>query len=475
MAETPGDEGAGARRGRRPIRPDPGSGPVALLAHRLWELKEQAGDPSFADMASRLGAAASKSSLAAAARGSVLPSWETTWEFVRVLAVDRLGRDTESVRSEWRAYWEEAGQAAHAKDDSPMPTNTPNPHSPEPHPPSPHSPTPETDPPGSDTSTSEPHPPGSHTSTPETHSPGSHTPTRPSTPAAPASRSPDPETRTSGTEARASGTGAHTPGAGTTPEAAADTPGAAAHMPEAGTRTPEAAAHVPEAGTRTPGAAAHSTPSTAADAPVTETRATDPGTSAADFGARAADPGNRTVATGSTGSTTPGTSSNGRSRPVILAAVLAVVGAGAVLIGWGLPLLSEDAESEPTPAASPTAPPTAPTASPRDDSVFERDVTYPDGSVVQAKSSFDKTWRIRNAGNVPWQDRYLTRMNDTPCKAPKRVGIGPVLPGESVDITVRVRAPESPGRCKIFWKMTDEDGTPLLAAKKPIFLDITVA
>ncbi|TMR88083.1 hypothetical protein, partial [Nonomuraea basaltis] len=105
------DEGAGARRGRKPIRPDPESGPVALLAHRLWELKERAGDPSFADMASRLGAAASKSSLAAAARGSALPTWETTWEFVRVLAVDRLGQDAEEARREWRGHWERASAA----------------------------------------------------------------------------------------------------------------------------------------------------------------------------------------------------------------------------------------------------------------------------------------------------------------------------------------------------------------------------
>ncbi|WP_406673193.1 NBR1-Ig-like domain-containing protein [Nonomuraea sp. N2-4H] len=131
--------------------------------------------------------------------------------------------------------------------------------------------------------------------------------------------------------------------------------------------------------------------------------------------------------------------------------------------------------STPTEPISPhPATPTVP-ASPHDDSVFERDVTYPDGSVVRAGERFDKTWRIRNAGNVHWHDRYLTRMNDTPCKAPKRVAIGPVRPGESVDITVRVRASDSPGRCKIYWKMTDEDGAPLLADKRPIFLDVTVA
>ncbi|MFG1704348.1 NBR1-Ig-like domain-containing protein [Nonomuraea sp. M3C6] len=284
------DEGTGSRRGRKPIRPDPESGPVALLAHRLWKLKEEAGDPSFADMASRLGAAASKSSLAAAARGSALPSWETTWEFVRVLAVDRLGRDPEEVRREWRAYWEQAGIAGDGKDEARMPEQFP----------------------------------------------------------------PDPPAKPS--QAR---------------------------------------------------------------------------------------------------------------RLTVLAAVTGVLGLGAVLLAWVLPFADEDKPvAQPTPTRS---------VSPHDDSVFEGDVTYPDGTVVKQGTSFDKTWRLRNAGTVPWQGRYLTRMNDTPCRAPKRVGIGPVLPGETVDITVRVRAADSPGRCKIYWKMTDEDGSPLLAAKKPIFLDVTVA
>ncbi len=62
-------------------------------------------------MCTRLGAIASKSSLAAATRGSALPSWETTWEFVRVLAVNQLGADAEDTRREWLARWTAAGAA----------------------------------------------------------------------------------------------------------------------------------------------------------------------------------------------------------------------------------------------------------------------------------------------------------------------------------------------------------------------------
>ncbi|WP_127932791.1 NBR1-Ig-like domain-containing protein [Nonomuraea polychroma] len=310
------DEGAASRRGRKPIRPDPASGPVALFAHHLWELKEQAGDPSFAEMASRLGAAASKSSLAAAARGSALPTWETTWEFVRVLAVDRLGQDPEEIRREWRARWE---QAAHAT--------------------------------------------------------GAGTETAPD--AAP-----------------------HTE---TAPHAAADLETVAGP-----TETEALMVQHPE--------------SRARSAPATS---------------------------------------------LIAAVVAGAAGVGAALFAW---LAPPSGQAEPAARSTP-----APSVSLFDDSVFEGDVTHPDGTVVRKGAEFTKVWRIRNAGTVPWTNRYLTRLNDTPCKAPKRVEIRTVQPGESVEIAVRVRAADSPARCKIYWKMTDKSGAELLAAKKPIFLDVVVA
>ncbi|WP_406642570.1 NBR1-Ig-like domain-containing protein [Amycolatopsis sp. WGS_07] len=97
-----------ARRGRRHIVPDAGAGPVARFARALLDLKREAGDPSYDRMRTELGAAASKSALSAATRGRSAPSWPTTWEFVRSLAVTSLGRDEESVRREWRERWEEA-------------------------------------------------------------------------------------------------------------------------------------------------------------------------------------------------------------------------------------------------------------------------------------------------------------------------------------------------------------------------------
>ncbi|EOD64524.1 NBR1-Ig-like domain-containing protein [Amycolatopsis vancoresmycina] len=98
-------DGPVRKRGRRAHRPDPGDGPVAAFAHALLLLKETAGDPSYDRMRTEFGAVASKSALAAAARGLQLPSWETTWEFVRPLAVTVLGEDEAQARREWRARW----------------------------------------------------------------------------------------------------------------------------------------------------------------------------------------------------------------------------------------------------------------------------------------------------------------------------------------------------------------------------------
>ncbi|MFD2469726.1 NBR1-Ig-like domain-containing protein [Amycolatopsis silviterrae] len=124
-----------ARRGRRHIVPDAGAGPVARFACALLDLKREAGDPSYDRMRTELGAAASKSALSAATRGRSAPSWPTTWEFVRSLAVTSLGRDEEAVRREWLERWEEAvedssGSAGEASagqvGDEPRPESLPN-------------------------------------------------------------------------------------------------------------------------------------------------------------------------------------------------------------------------------------------------------------------------------------------------------------------------------------------------------------
>lgn len=245
---------------------------MGAFADRLWRLKKEAGDPSYEEMTARLGAAASKSSLAAAAQGRCLPTWETTWEFVRVLAVDRLGHDLADTEKGWRERWTTA-QAAEA---APVPVE----------------------------------------------------------------RAPTP-------------------------------PRGRRHLGIAGVAAAVA---------------------------------------------------------------------------VLVGAVLAFVVAG-------------------RPAAS---------VPDRDDSQFEGDITYPDGTLVPPNSSFTKVWRLRNTGTVVWANRLLARVNEDPCQAPKMVAIPQTKPGDTVDIAVPVRTPGKAGRCKIYWKMADEQGRTLFPLKRPIFLDVRV-
>ncbi len=110
--------------GRKARPPDPDEGPCAALAHELWSLKRRAGDPSFATMRTKLGAIASRSSLAAATRGTTLPSWETTWEFVRVLDVERLGTDADTAERRWWDRWTAARDAVRV---DPEPVASPEP------------------------------------------------------------------------------------------------------------------------------------------------------------------------------------------------------------------------------------------------------------------------------------------------------------------------------------------------------------
>ncbi|MGW5720606.1 NBR1-Ig-like domain-containing protein [Amycolatopsis sp. NPDC003865] len=121
VERTPG------RRGRVALGPAGESGPVAAFARRLWELKRAAGDPSYDRMRDELGALASKSALSAAARGRQLPSWETTWEFVRVLAVGVLGQDEPAVLLEWRGCWEKAREPEGAEPEALAPEPEPGP------------------------------------------------------------------------------------------------------------------------------------------------------------------------------------------------------------------------------------------------------------------------------------------------------------------------------------------------------------
>jgi hypothetical protein len=124
-------------------------------------------------------------------------------------------------------------------------------------------------------------------------------------------------------------------------------------------------------------------------------------------------------------------------------------------------------EETPTPEVMPTvAVVTSPTpesepdtASCKDSAVFLADVTVPDGTVFAPGAIFDKTWRIRNNGTCSWEERYkLAFFDGDPMEGPIEVDLPHAAPGETVDVTVKLRAPDQPGHYVGRWHPHNDDG-----------------
>lgn len=93
---------------------------------------------------------------------------------------------------------------------------------------------------------------------------------------------------------------------------------------------------------------------------------------------------------------------------------------------------------------------------------FVGDLTVPDGSLVRPGEVLVKRWRIRNAGSVPWVDRWLIRLGSlesrsTPITA-GRVRVPEAEAGQDVVVEVKITAPPFAGTYEVHWKMADAAG-----------------
>jgi len=86
---------------------------------------------------------------------------------------------------------------------------------------------------------------------------------------------------------------------------------------------------------------------------------------------------------------------------------------------------------------------------------FVSDVTYPDGSNVSLSSAFTKIWRLKNTGTCTWTTSYaLVYVSGERFSAPTAVSMPTnVGPGQTVDLTVNMTAPNQSGRYRGYWKL----------------------
>ncbi len=134
----------------------------------------------------------------------------------------------------------------------------------------------------------------------------------------------------------------------------------------------------------------------------------------------------------------------------------------------------------PRPTATPTNTPTAsPTPWPCHMAKFIADVTVPDGTRMDPGQRFTKTWRLQNVGSCTWTPDYsVVFVSGERMGAPSATPIGQtVAPGQMVDVSVQLTAPQNEGTYRGNFKLRSPDGQVfgLGAQQNPFYVEIQVA
>ena len=92
-------------------------------------------------------------------------------------------------------------------------------------------------------------------------------------------------------------------------------------------------------------------------------------------------------------------------------------------------------------------------------SAWIADVTVPDNTIFTPGEDFVKTWRVQNSGTCAWNTEYSLQFRDGMQMAGKKVLLPiSVPPGQQVEISVKLEAPDDIGSFYGRWVMHDADG-----------------
>lgn len=116
-------------------------------------------------------------------------------------------------------------------------------------------------------------------------------------------------------------------------------------------------------------------------------------------------------------------------------------------------------------------------AVPGDASRFVDD-TVPHGTVMAPGAVFEKLWRVRNSGTVPWTGRQLERQG--PLTGPglitsaRYVPVPDTAPGKVAEITATLKAPTYDCTSIAYFKMVDADRALCFPDSYQVGLDVLV-
>src|SRR6266511_1020934 len=110
---------------------------------------------------------------------------------------------------------------------------------------------------------------------------------------------------------------------------------------------------------------------------------------------------------------------------------------------------------------------------------FVADVTIPDGVPVDPGFVFKKTWRIKNIGTCTWTRSYkVVFVSGEQMGGVAAVNLPrDIAPGQTIDLTISMIAPLTPGTYRGFWELQNPAGGLFgmgLAANRPFFVEINV-
>jgi hypothetical protein len=98
-----------------------------------------------------------------------------------------------------------------------------------------------------------------------------------------------------------------------------------------------------------------------------------------------------------------------------------------------------------------------------------------DDTIIAPGKTFTITWQLKNIGTSTWTANYLLRFysGDNFGYPKKEIPLGrTVAPGETLDMSLKMTAPTTPGNYRTDWVLSDENRSNF---KQPVFLKIVVA
>lgn len=109
-------------------------------------------------------------------------------------------------------------------------------------------------------------------------------------------------------------------------------------------------------------------------------------------------------------------------------------------------------------ASSSCQPPPPPQNCPNT-AAFISDVTYPDSTPVNPGQSFNKTWQLQNtSSSCTWSGFTLNFISGSQLGGPPSVSVPTTGPGQTVNITVSLVAPNTSGTYRGNWQLEDSQG-----------------